>query len=78
MKLNVCSDPDFGGWMAYIVINGLAVCVARADFNGLDDLRHYALREGYDGILFGTTSLSWGRITRRDRSFGSPDYEAMV
>jgi hypothetical protein len=62
MKLNVTVNGGCGGWVAYLHINGRSVAVARADFNGLDDLRHYAQREGYEGILIGNPSAPWARL----------------
>ena len=59
-KLNVCSDK--AGWIGYVVLNGRAVILCRADFNGLDDLRYYADREGYDGILIGSPSVPFATI----------------
>lgn len=64
MVLNVTNRPGFNGWTAYVVLNGLAVPVARADFNGLDDLRYYASREGYDGIQICTCPTDWCKLVR--------------
>lgn len=64
-KLHVCTDNRIcDGWIAYVVLNELAVIVARADFNGLDDLRYYAEREGYDGIMIGKPSVDWAKMHR--------------
>ena len=63
--LNVTGRDDFQRnslWTAYVVLNGFAVIVARADC--LDDLRYYADREGYDGILLGATELPQARLQR--------------
>jgi hypothetical protein len=78
MMLNVTATTDRDGWTAYIVVNGIALPVAHADFNGLDDLRYYAKREGYEGILIGAPSVDWGRITKRERSFGEIDWTEHV
>lgn len=57
--LHVTASHDSNGWAAYVVRDEKAVIVARADFNGLDDLRYYADREGYDGIIIGSPSVPW-------------------
>ena len=65
MKLFVTTHVDCNGWVAYTVLNGLAICVARARFNGLDDLRYYAKREGYSDLVVKQPSMPWGRISGR-------------
>lgn len=68
-KLHVCHAPNIcDGWVAYVVLNEMAVIVARADFNGLDDLRYYAEREGYDGIMIGKPSVPYARMHKCDVS----------
>ena len=62
MMLNVTHTEGRDGWTGYVVLNGRAVAVAHADFNGLDDLRYYANREGYEGILHGSPSVPWGKV----------------
>ena len=57
--LHVTAQHDSNGWAAYVHRDERAVVVARADFNGLDDLRYYAEREGYDGIIIGTPCVPW-------------------
>lgn len=76
-KLHVTQDNRIcDGWVAYVVLNELAVIVARADFNGLDDLRYYADREGYDGIMIGKPSVPWARFP--NTTFGSELQDAIA
>jgi hypothetical protein len=64
MKLNVSHRPYRNGrrtWVGYLVLNGKAVKLCSGD--NLDDIRYYADREGYEGILIGPPSVTqWAKI----------------
>ncbi|GMU26099.1 MAG: hypothetical protein AMXMBFR16_10040 [Candidatus Uhrbacteria bacterium] len=57
--VNVTIEKGNTDWTGYVVLNGCAVRVARGC---LADLRYYAEREGYDGILIGGPSVPFARI----------------
>lgn len=79
MRLNVTTTQDNSGrdlWVGYVVLNGYAVRLATASYNGLDDLRYYAMREGFEGILIGPCSVPWAHITPLNGSMARAHFES--
>jgi hypothetical protein len=67
IKLNVTGEPDGRDgrlWVAYEVckVMGVRYAFRLATADNLDDLRYYADREGYGGILVGSPSVKWAAL----------------